>query len=469
MRKSNNLLENSQDYCKQLIPIFNQSVTPFHFVDWARKHLDAHGFSQLLEKDIWSLTQGGKYYMTRNNSSIVVLTIGGRADPSTACFKIIGGHTDSPTLRVAPNSHIPTDKTFDRLNLHLYGGGQWQTWFDRDLSIAGKVVVIDPESKRLETRLVDLVDPVAFIPNLCIHLRKDKENFAWNNEQHLKAVLSTTFFDDSRENCELTSIEKSLGVKLAKAISNRLSVPLENIMDYNLILYDTQKTNFIGLDKEFLASARFDNHGTAITSVLSFIEASAKQAASDAISVCALFDSEEVGSLTYQGAYSAFFKDTLRRVFLSLGGDVDERSFQAACSRSLIVSSDMAHLYHPNYPEYYQAEHSPKPHGGVVLKVNPNAKYSSEAEGSSLVKYIAKQRQIPFQEFIVRQDLPCGTTIGPIIAGTCGMRSVDIGAPQLAMHSIRESVSCVDLFYLGKFFEAFLELYENSKGGLFEK
>lgn len=520
-------LKNAQKFSEEVIDALNNNSTPYHCIEWARNKLLEAGFSELKENDLsWTLQPGNSYFLTRDLSSVIAFSIGYKVEWSKTAFVIVGGHTDSPTLRFAPNSYLK-DNSYEKLNLQTYGGGQWQTWFDRDLSIAGKVVVKNPSTEKLETRLFKVDEPIMFVPNLCIHLRKDKENFYWNNEDHLKSIIGTDYFDDlyledevdnnlieniknttiddkssisssssdinSRRNNKInkvedTYIEKKLGYKLATLLSKKLNITKDRILDYNIVLYDTHKAQLSGINKEFITSQHFDNQGTSIINTMSIIEASKEKFLSniDTISISCLFDSEEIGSLTYQGANSTFFKDTLRRIYSSidvkdsilnrqtncsgLKSTIDlENAFQSCCSRSFLLSTDMAHLYHPNYPEYYQNNHKPLPNLGPVIKTNANGKYSTEAEGASLIKYIATMFEIPMQDFMVRQDLPCGTTIGPIIAGKSGIRSIDIGVPQLAMHSIREQTAVLDLQYLFCLFVFYYYQYSNSVGNLFNQ
>lgn len=471
------LLISAKEYGGKVIDGLNNSVTSFHFVNWAKTRLDLEGFKPIAEKDVWML-ESGKYYFLRNLSSIIVFTIGKKVNLKETSFAIIGGHTDSPTLRFAPNAYI-LDNTYEKFNLQTYGGGIWHSWFDRDLGLAGKISVMNPSVNKLETHLLKIDKPILFIPNLPIHLRTDKVGFKWNNETNLKAIISTNFFDDNSDQKPLTSIEKKLGRKLSQLISENIGFALENIYDYNLVLYDTNTAKFTGIQSEFISSERFDNLGTSITSILSIIENSRDSntlASQDTINVLALFDSEEIGSMTYQGANSSFLKDDLLRIFSSVNsGDISfnnssfQNYFSACCDRSFFVSCDMAHLFHPNYPEFYQKDHKPLPHLGPVIKTNAGGKYSTQAEGASLIKYIASQNKIPLQEFIVRQDIASGTTLGPIVEGQCGIRSVDIGCPQLAMHSIREQTAIVDLYYLGKLFVAYFLNYSSVSGSLFDQ
>jgi aspartyl aminopeptidase len=410
------------------------------------------------------LQKGGKYFYSRNGSALVAFTIGKSMNFKNTSFKIIGAHTDSPNLRFAPNSYLESSK-YDKFNLQTYGGGLWQTWFDRDLSIAGKIVFKDLETGKLSSKLVKVDHPILRIPHLAIHLSSDRNKFEWNNETHLKAVLSTTFFDDknSKEDENLPEqqkvIHKKLGKKLSNLISKTIQIKTEQIIDYDLALYDCQESCLLGIDEEFISSGRLDNLGSSFTSLHALINTVPEVEIQSSINFIALFDNEETGSLSFQGADSEFFGNNLLKIFTTIEKSENETStydeFLSCCARSFVISADMAHGVHPNYGEKHQSEHRPYIHGGVTIKINPQNRYATDSEGAALIKEIAKKADVPIQEFIVRQDSPCGTTIGPIISGKLGIKTVDVGIPQLAMHSIRELCGVVDLYYYRKFFEQF--------------
>ena len=422
--------------------------------------------------------KGQKYFYTRNNSALVAFTVGNRLDLNKTCFKIIGTHTDSPNLRFAPNSYLENSK-YEKLNLHLYGGGIWHTWFDRDLSVAGKIIVKDSETNKLGVRLLRINQPILRIPNLAIHLTTVDNKFEWNNETHLKAIISTTFFDEksttkSDDNEDEKSIEKKLGKKLSSLIAKTLDVKSEQIVDFDLCLYDTQPSCLLGIDDEFVSSGRLDNLGSSLTALHAIINISGDLSTQESINAVAMFDNEEIGSLSYQGADGQFFGNNLQRIFTTIEKtDNNEKStddtFLACCARSFVISADMSHAFNPNYAEKYQSDHKQLIHSGVSIKINPQSRYSTDSEGASLVKELAKRAGVPIQEFIVRQDSRCGTTIGPIVASNLGIKTVDIGIPQFAMHSIRELCGVADLLHYRKLFEEFWSSYEKAVGNLNEK
>ena len=362
--------------------------------------------------------------------------------------------------------------------MQTYGGGLWQTWFDRDLSIAGKIIVKDPETQKLITKLIKINKPLFRIPHLAIHLTTDRNKFEWNNETHLKSIIATTIFGDDNKSTDtglkedLTTADKKIGKKLANLIAKELNVEKKDLYDFDIILFDTHKSTLLGIEDEFVSSGRLDNLGTSLTSLEAIINSTKNINVSNSINVIALFDNEEVGSLSYQGADSEFFGNSLLRIFNTIEDEKDKDSvdaFNAFCAKSFVISADMAHAVHPNYPEKYQNEHRPYMHKGITIKINPQSRYATDPEGSSMIKELCKIADIPCQEFIVRQDSPCGTTIGPIISGKLGIKTADIGIPQLAMHSIREICGTIDLYYYCKFFEQYFESYENVVGSLIEK
>jgi len=309
-------------------------------------------------------------------------------------------------------------------------------------------------------------------------LTTDRTKFEFNNETHLKAVMSTTFFDEkeSKENTNISeeekTINKKLGVKLSNLIAKQLQIQKSQIIDFDLCLYDTHNSCLLGIDEEFVSSGRIDNLGSSLVSVYALInDSNINLNNQNSINFIALFDNEEVGSLSFQGADSDFFGKNLQRIFRTIGKISEEKNsneddFLACCARSFVLSADMAHGFHPNYPEKHQADHRPLIHGGITIKINPNTRYSTDSEGSSILKEIAKRSNVPYQEFIVKQDSPCGSTIGPIIAGKLGIKTADIGIPQFAMHSIRELCGVCDLEYYRKFFEEFFAEYEDCVGDL---
>ena len=446
---SKEIFQKSLEFGKVAVNALKKSVSPYNFVEFAKKELKTAGFTQIFEADPWNFELGKKYFYTRNNSCIIAFNIGNKYSPENGCFKIIGAHTDSPSLRISPNSYNPSGE-IERYNVQYYGGGLWFTWLDRDLSLAGKVIFKD-NSGKLTSKVIQCEDPIFYIPNCPPHLKSgsERESLTINKENHLKPLIATL-----RVNSVLCE-ETEKNEKKDKKLGNTLRV---------IILKE--------LNKEFLASGRLDNLGSSIPALYAMINASKDEllAEQSSINIIALFDNEEIGSMTYQGADSNFFLMHLKRIFaqsLNITKTIySEDLYLRFMAKSYVISADLAHAFNPNYPEKFQAQHQNKVQQGVVLKINVCGKYSTESENAAVFKEIANLCNVPIQEFIVRQDSPCGTTIGPITSAKIGIKSVDVGIPQFAMHSIREQLGIVDLFYYRTVFEEFFKSYEKVKGNL---
>ena len=482
------IFQKSLEFGQTAVNALKKSVSPYNFVEHAKKELKSSGFTQIYESDPWNFEPGKKYFYTRNNSCIIAFNIGQKFNPEESCFKIIGAHTDSPSLRIAPNSYNPSDG-IERYNVQYYGGGLWFTWLDRDLSLAGKVIFKDNEGK-LTSKIIQVEEPIFFIPNCPPHLKNEseKKSLTINKESHLKPLIATLKVNDilneekEKEDDKMPK-DKKLGKTLRKIILKELNKDCEKpiinsgdqIIDYDLVLYDSQSPNLIGLNKEFLASGRLDNLGSSIPALYAMINASKDEllAEQSSINIIALFDNEEIGSMTYQGADSNFFLMHLKRIFSqSLNitkTPYSEDLYMRFMAKSYVISADLAHAFNPNYSEKFQSQHKNLMQQGVVLKINVNGKYSTESENAAVLKELSKLCNVPIQEFIVRQDSPCGTTIGPITSAKIGIKSVDVGIAQLAMHSIREQLGIVDLYYYRTLFEEFFKSYEKVKGNIIKE
>ena len=480
------IFQKSLEFGQTAVNALKKSVSPYNFVEHAKKELKSSGFTQIYESDPWNLEPGKKYFYTRNNSCIIAFNVGKKFNPEESCFKIIGAHTDSPSLRIAPNSYNPSGE-IERYNVQYYGGGLWFTWLDRDLSLAGKVIFKDNEGK-LTSKIIQVEEPIFFIPNCPPHLKSssERESLTINKENHLKPLIATLKVNDIL-NEEKEDDKKPKDKKLGKTLRNIILKELnkdcekpiinsgEQIVDYDLVLYDSQAPNLIGLNKEFLASGRLDNLGSSIPALYAMINASKDELLSEqsSINIIALFDNEEIGSMTYQGADSNFFLMHLKRIFsqsLNITKmPYSEDLYMRFMAKSYVISADLAHAFNPNYPEKFQSQHTNKMQQGVVLKINVNGRYSTESENAAVFKELAKLCNVPIQEFIVRQDSPCGTTIGPITSAKIGIKSVDVGIAQLAMHSIREQLGIVDLYYYRTIFEEFFKSYEKVKGNILKE
>ncbi len=412
----------------------NQSPSPFHCVASSIALLESSGFSRINEIEANSfsnLALGAKYYVTRNQSSIIAFAVGGKWKQGNGTT-IAAAHTDSPVLKVKPKSRI--DKGgFVQVGVECYGGGLWYTWFDRDLGLAGRVIVQNGDM--FESRLVRIDKPVLKIPSLAIHLNRsvNDEGFKVNKETHTIPILAT--------------VEKALssGGKhsplLLKLIAEELNVDAVHIRDFEMFLYDTQSSCLGGALNEFIFSARLDNQLMSYISLQSLIGSIEEGNLADDtnIRMVALFDHEECGSQSQQGAASNFLHTILTR----LNGSTELAAVSIA--NSFLVSADMAHAVHPNYPAAHEDNHRPMIHKGLVLKENSNQRYASNLISMFILSEIAKKHGIPVQDFVVRNDVMCGSTVGPILAANTGLRTVDVGVPQFSMHSIRETCGVEDV------------------------
>ena len=462
----------------------DSSPEPFHCVETVSSILAGKGFSSLDEDDLWKannrLKRGGKYYYTRNKSSIVAFTVGEKFEAGNA-FKIIGAHTDSPNLRVKPKSKR-SGSGCDQVNVQTYGGGLWGTWFDRDLSVAGRVIVRGSGSGGFETKLVKIDRPILQIPSLCIHLRTPKERDCMeiNKETHLIPILASEVAkslekkvgdgvvkdgkdeDDSNADDEC-QWKAGQSTELMRVLSEELACSPDDIVDFELSLFDTQGVATTGSRQEYMTGSRLDNLASCFVAVETLVDHATEALADDAeVSMIALFDHEEVGSNSNTGAGSPIMRDAVSRISACFTeGSEDSEVFKVSLAKSMIFSVDMAHAVHPNYASKHEKEHSPQMNAGIVIKSNANQRYATTGVTAFLTREIARRACVPIQEFVVRNDCPCGSTIGPIITSNTGIRAIDLGMPQLSMHSIRETMGLSDLTFAYKLFrEFFLQFTE---------
>ncbi|CAJ0577677.1 unnamed protein product, partial [Mesorhabditis spiculigera] len=418
---------------KEFVSYLTKAVTPFHAVAECADLLRASGFEELKLENPWKLTPGGKYYSTKNNTTIFAFAVGGAYKPGNG-FSIVAAHSDSPCLRVKPSSKFEAEGCL-QVGCTTYGGGLWRTWFDRDLSVAGMIVVRSGDG--LEHKLVDVRGPVMSIPSLAIHLQDDKSSkFEWNNENHLRPILLTAAGPNKSEDQKKMACGNHHPQLLA-AVAKSAGVKEEDILTMDLYLYDSQDPRITGIEQEFISGGRLDNQVGMYTSISALIASLSDGAlATDTnIRLSACFDNEEVGSQSAQGADSMYIQWVLRKL---AHDPQNPLAFEEAIPKSLLISVDQAHASHPNYREKSEENHKIRFHGGPTIKVNVNQRYATTATTMAVVKKIAEEAGVTLQEFIVRNDCPCGSTIGPMMSSNLGLATIDMGCPQLAMHSIRE-------------------------------
>ncbi|CAI4541418.1 CMF_HP2_G0022530.mRNA.1.CDS.1 [Saccharomyces cerevisiae] len=465
------------DYPKEFVSFLNSSHSPYHTVHNIKKHLVSNGFKELSERDSWAghVAQKGKYFVTRNGSSIIAFAVGGKWEPGNP-IAITGAHTDSPALRIKPISKRVSEK-YLQVGVETYGGAIWHSWFDKDLGVAGRVFVKDAKTGKSIARLVDLNRPLLKIPTLAIHLDRDvNQKFEFNRETQLLPIGGLQ--EDKTEaktekeinNGEFTSIKAIVQrhhAELLGLIAKELAIDtIEDIEDFELILYDHNASTLGGFNDEFVFSGRLDNLTSCFTSMHGLtLAADTEIDRESGIRLMACFDHEEIGSSSAQGADSNFLPNILERLSILKGDGSDQTKplFHSAIletsAKSFFLSSDVAHAVHPNYANKYESQHKPLLGGGPVIKINANQRYMTNSPGLVLVKRLAEAAKVPLQLFVVANDSPCGSTIGPILASKTGIRTLDLGNPVLSMHSIRETGGSADLEFQIKLFKEFFERY----------
>ena len=408
-----------------LLVFLDASPTPFHAVRCMSELLAKSGFTELNESDNWTLQTGDKHFLSRNGSSIIAFTVGS-TPLTTAGLRMTGAHTDSPCLMVKPQPEIAV-KGYLQLGVEVYGGALLNPWFDRDLSIAGRLVYRN-KRQQLKQTLVDFKRPVAIIPSLAIHLdRKANSDRTVNAQTDLPPLLMMT---DKAES-------------FRELLADEFLLDGEEVLDYEMCLYDTQGAAMLGINNELLASARLDNLLSCFVTTQALIQA-------DATNTCLMVcnDHEEVGSVSAVGADGPFLEAVVARLTES-----DERN--AVIDKSLMISCDNAHAVHPNYPSTHDSLHSPRLNGGPVIKVNVKQRYATTSLTASLFRQLCADVDVPVQSFVSRSDTACGSTVGPITAARLGVATLDVGIPQLAMHSCREVTGSLDAARLTDVLTAF--------------
>jgi len=449
----------------KLVDYLNKSWTQFHATTNAAASLSAAGWQELAETDQWTdLKPNGKYFFTRNHSAIVAFAVGGAYEPG-AGFHIIAAHTDSPTFKLKPVSDRKMKGGFVGVNVQTYGGGLWYTWFDRDLSVAGRVLLREPDGSVVH-RLVQIDRPIMRIPSLAIHLNASirTDGFKPNEEKHLAPVLATAIKSEL-EGFEIDSDDEAPQMHhplLLAVLAEELNCDTSDIADFELNVCDTQPSVIGGVAKEFVLSGRLDNLASSYCAVEALLASTADGGSLDSesgVRMVALFDNEECGSDSTAGAGSPMLFEALKRATKALSATHTDKGGEGLTERtirrSFVVSADMAHALHPNYIDKHESNHQPKMHKGLVVKYNANQRYATNSVTSLLFRECAAVEKIPTQDFVVRQDMGCGSTLGPILAAGMGIRTVDVGIPQLAMHSVREMCGTEDIDICVKHFTAF--------------
>jgi aspartyl aminopeptidase len=418
----------ARELANDLIGFIDASPSPWHAVASAEARLLANGFTRLEEGERWQLAAGGRYYVVRGGASMIAF-VPGSQPLAEAGFRIIGAHTDSPGLRLKPKAASGSDG-IARLGVEVYGGPILATFTDRDLSLAGRVVVRTAAGQ--QTRLLRFEQPLVRLPNLAIHMNREvnEQGLKLNKQTELPLILGLLGEGDDAE------------AQLRKLLADAAKAEAADLLSWELAVYDVQNGSLWGANEEFIASRQLDN----LSSCHAALTALVKTQQPTATCIAALFDHEEVGSESATGAGGSFVSDVLARI--SSQAKLDEEDRQRAMTRSFFISADMAHAYHPNFPNAYEPDHKVRVNGGPVIKTNSNQRYTTNAETAARFIGFCEKAGVPVQQYAHRSDLGCGSTIGPMLAAQLGVASVDVGSPMWAMHSERESAGVHDQGYM---------------------
>lgn len=422
----------------RLLEWMDNSTCNFLAVDVIEKELKTAGFEQLLQEEAWHLKNGGRYYIKKNDSAIFAFILGTRRMAHTG-FRIISAHSDSPCFKIKPNAEIYGDGGVVSLNVEKYGGGILYTWFDRPLSISGRVMVKGKDALHPETRLVDLRRAVATIPHLAIHFNRGvNEGNPLSVQKDMKPVLGYYHAEKIEE------FKKNGGVVKA-LVAESLGLAPDDIIDYELVLYPLENASLVGANGEYFQSARIDDLSMAFAGLEALISSPDN---AEATRVLAIFDNEETGSATKQGAHSPVLRDILDRLVTQDGylhkSGTDKEDFYRAIANSFMISADDAHAWHPNYNEKYDPTNHPVIGGGPVIKINANCKYMTDAQSSAVFKQLCEEAGVKCQYFVNHADVAGGSTLGNISSGQLDIRGVDMGNAIWAMHSARETAGVSD-------------------------
>ena len=418
-----------EKYINSLIDFIDKSVCNFCAVETIKSILNENGYKELDMTEKWNIQKLGKYYTVKNNTAIFAFNVGNDM-PSETGYKIIAAHSDSPCFRIKPNAEIKAEGGIIKLNTEVYGGPILYTWFDRPLSLAGRVILKGNDALHPITRIIKIERPIHF-------------NRSVNDGNHLSR---------QKDMLPIIGIFNNVAEKdnlLLNTIASELGVELNEILDFDLLIYDTQKANLVGLHNEFISSGRLDDLSMVHASLMALLEGTDTKSTK----VMAIFDNEETGSGTKQGAASPVLKHILQRINKSFVGD--EEDFHCAISKSFMISADNAHAFHPNYAEKYDPTNHPSIGGGPVIKINANCKYMSDAHSAAIFRSLCEEAGSPYQYFVNHSDVAGGSTLGNILTSQMDIEGVDVGNALWGMHSVRETGSVVDHYNMIKVMKHF--------------
>lgn len=426
-------------FVENMLDFIYESPTQFNAVAVSAEILEKNGFEKLNPKENWKLEVGKKYYTTKNSSALVAFKVNSDEIEKEG-FRIIGSHTDSPGFRIKPNAEMESCGAYLKLNTEGYGGMILSTWLDRPLAMAGRVFLRGENPFKPVERIVNINKPVCIIPNLAIHMNRSiNDGYKYNKQTDMLPLVGLINEQLEKDNY------------MVKLLAAELNVEVEEIIDFDIFLYEYEKGCFTGANEEFISTGRLDNLSMYYSSVEALLDSDSKSG----ISIAVGFDNEEVGSSTKQGADSNMLLNILERICISLGKD--RQQFFEAIENSFIISSDLAHAVHPNVNGMADPTNRPVMGKGPVIKVHAGQAYTSDGYSISVYKEICRECGVEYQEFVNKSDQRGGSTIGPISSTHIDIPSVDIGAPILSMHSIRE-LGCSEDFY--NTYKTFVKFYE---------
>ncbi|MEL5990158.1 M18 family aminopeptidase [Microbacterium phosphatis] len=419
----------ARTHIEDLAAFVAASPSSFHAAAEIARRAESAGYTRLAETEAWNVAPGGRYVVVRDGSA-VVFAVPEAAGPTTP-FTILGAHTDSPGFKLKPKPSTAGPGEWWQLGLEIYGGPLLNSWLDRELELAGRIVTLAGEEHLVRT------GPLLRIPQLAIHLdRGVNDGLALDKQKHTQPVWGLGAPDDA---------------DILQTLADRIGVAADEIGGYDIMVADTQEPRTLGAAGELFASGRLDNLLSTHAGLVAQLEATPERS----ISVFASFDHEEIGSGSRSGAAGPFLEDVLLRIASGLGAGAGQRA--QAFAGSLHISSDVGHAIHPNYPERHDPVNKPVAGGGPILKINANQKYATDAHGAAAWNAACEAAGVPTQEFVSNNAMPCGSTIGPISATRLGIRTVDVGVPILSMHSARELTAVVDPWYLSRAMRAVLD------------
>ncbi|MDD3367340.1 MAG: M18 family aminopeptidase [Lachnospiraceae bacterium] len=427
-----------EEKAKELLQFIEKSPSCYHVIDNFRKQLTGKGFTELREEARWDLQPGGQYFVTRSDSAIIAFKI---PKEHFTNFQIVASHSDSPSFKIKEKEEMLVDEHYVELNVEKYGGMICAPWFDRPLSVAGKAVV--EQDGRFVTKLVNVNRDLLMIPNVAIHMnRQVNDGYAYNAQKDMIPLLG----------------EETAKGKFRKLIAENIGVEENKILSTDLFLYNRVAGSIWGADREFISSTKLDDLQCAFSSMEAFMAAENAKS----VNMCCVFDNEEVGSTTKQGADSTMLSDTLERICHSMGYSIEE--YHMAIASSFMLSADNAHAVHPHHQDKADPTNRPYMNHGIVIKFNANQKYTTDSVSAAIFKAICDKAEVPYQTYVNRSDIAGGSTLGNISNTHVSLNTVDIGLAQLAMHSPYETAGIKDTWYIIRAIQEFYATHIEKTG-----